>query len=123
MVEKVKKAIYFPFREKDNIYLKRNKKNLERLKDIKLIPGIKVLYNNVKITKQNGFGRFNFLAYQKRNYRHYQEKDTWFILTNLNNASEVVELYKKRYATRFFVFSHLLLNFSHLIPDCYIYTR
>lgn len=96
--KKAKKAIYFAFREKDNIYLKRNKKNLERLKDLKLIPGVKVLYNNVKITKQKGFGRFNLLAYQKRNYRHYQEKDTWFILTNLNNASEVVELYKKRYA-------------------------
>jgi hypothetical protein len=96
--KKAKKAIYFAFREKDNIYLKRNKKNLERLKELKLIPGVKVLYNNVKITKQKGFGRFNLLAYQKRNYRHYQEKDTWFILTNLNDASEVVELYKKRYA-------------------------
>lgn len=61
--KKAKKAIYFAFREKNNIYLKRNKKNLERIKDLKLIPGVKVLYNNVKITKQKGFGRFNLLAY------------------------------------------------------------
>ena len=39
-----KKPIYFAFREKDNIYIKRSKKNLERLKDLKLIPGVKVLY-------------------------------------------------------------------------------
>ena len=52
---KAKKPIYFAFREKDNIYMKRSKKNEERLKDLKIVPGVKVLYKNVKITRNERF--------------------------------------------------------------------
>ncbi len=62
------------------------------LKDIKLVPGVKVLYKNVKITKQKGFGRFNLLAYKKRNYRHYKANESWFIITNLDDPLEVIRL-------------------------------
>ncbi len=94
--KKAKNSIYFAFREKNNIYLKRSKKNQKRLKDLKLIPGIKVLHKNVQLTKQKGFGRFNLLAYKKRSYRHHKVKESWFIITNLDSADEVIKLYKKR---------------------------
>ena len=94
--KKAKNSIYFAFREKNNIYLKRSKENPERLKDLKIIPGVKVLPKNVKITKQKGFGKFNLLTYKKRNYRHHQAEESWFILTNLDSADEVIKLYKKR---------------------------
>lgn len=94
--KQAKNSIYFAFREKNNIYMKRSKENQERLKDLKLIPGIKVLQKNVQITKQKGFGRFNLLTYKKRNYRHHQAEESWFIITNLDSADEVIKLYKKR---------------------------
>ena len=88
--------IYFAFREKDNIYMKRSKQNPKRLKDLTLIPGVKVLYKNVQITKQKGFGRFNLLTYKKRNYRHHQAEESWLIITNLDDPNQVIKLYKKR---------------------------
>ena len=91
-----KKPIYFAFREKDNIYLKRSRKNQQRLKDLPLFPGVKVLHKNVKITKQKGFGKFNLLAYKKRDYRQHKVKESWFIITNLSDPNEVIKLYKKR---------------------------
>ncbi len=94
--KKAKNTIYFAFREKNNIYMKRTGKNQERLKDLKLVPGIKVLPKNVQITKQKGFGKFNLLAYQKRNYRHHRADESWFIITNLDEPIEVINLYKKR---------------------------
>ncbi|MGL6339968.1 MAG: transposase [Waterburya sp.] len=94
--KKAQNSIYFAFREKNNIYLKRSEKKPEILKDLKLIPGVKVLHKNVQLTKQKGFGRFNLLAYKKRNYRHHKVKDSWFIITNLDSPDEVIKLYKKR---------------------------
>ncbi|VEP12928.1 transposase (fragment) [Hyella patelloides LEGE 07179] len=94
--KKSKNPIYFAFREKDNVYLKRSKKNQDRLKDLKLVPGVKVLYKNVKITKQKGFGKFNLLAYKKRDYRHHKTPNNWFIITNLSDPQEVINLYKMR---------------------------
>ena len=94
--KKAKKAIYFAFREKDNIYLKKGVNNQEKLKDLHLIPGAKILHENVNITKQKGFGKFNLLAYKKRNYRDHRIDESWFIITNLNDPIEVIKLYKKR---------------------------
>ena len=98
MNKKAKKPIYFAFREKDNIYLKISRSNEERLKDLKLTPGVKLLHKNAKITKQKGFGKFNLLAYKKRDYRERKVKESWFIITNLSDPNEVIKLYKKRAA-------------------------
>ncbi len=94
--KKAKNPIYFAFREKNNIYLRRSRKNQDRLKDLKLVPGVKVLYKDVKVTKQKGFGKFKLLAYKKRDYRQHKAKDTWFIITNLSDQNEVINLYKMR---------------------------
>ncbi len=94
--KKTKKPIYYAFREKDNIYLKRSRKNQERLKELKLIPGVKVLYKNAQITKQKSLGKFNLLADKKRDYRDHKVKESWFIITNLDDHNEVIKLDKKR---------------------------
>ncbi len=94
--KQAKKPIYFAFREKDNIYMKRSRKNPQRLKDLQLVPGVKVLHKNVKVTKQKGFGKFNLLAYHQRDYRQHKVKESWFIITNLDDPNEVIKLYKKR---------------------------
>ncbi len=53
--KKAKNPIYFAFREKNNIYLKRSRQNEKRLKDLKLVPGVKVLHKNVKVTRKKGY--------------------------------------------------------------------
>ena len=40
--------------------------------------------------------KFNLLAYKKRDYRHHKVKESWFIITNLDDPNEVIKLYKKR---------------------------
>ena len=61
-----------------------------------LTPGVKTFEKNLQVTKQKGFGRFNVLAYQKRDYRQHTEEEPWFIITNLDEANEVIKFYKKR---------------------------
>lgn len=93
---KSKKRIYFAFRERSDVYIRRSKKNQKRLQDLQITPGIKTFEKNVYVTKQKGFGRFNMLAYQKRKYGKYVEDEPWFIITNLDNPAEVIKYYKKR---------------------------
>jgi hypothetical protein len=47
--KQAKKPIYFAFSEKDNIYMKRSRKNQERLKDLQLVPGVKLLHKKVLV--------------------------------------------------------------------------
>ena len=94
--QKAKKPIYFAFRERKDVYIRRSKKNETRLKDLQLTPGVKIFERNVYVTKQKGFGRFNVLAYQKRKYGEYVEEEPWFIITNLDDPSEVIKYYKMR---------------------------
>ena len=94
--KQAKNSIYFALREKNNIHLKTSKNKSEKLKNLKLVPGVKVLHKNVQITKQKGFGRFNLLTYKKRNYRHHQAEESWLIITNLDSPEQVTKLYKQR---------------------------
>nr|MDJ0596956.1 hypothetical protein [Pleurocapsa sp. MO_226.B13] len=41
-------------------------------------------------------GKFNLLAYHQRDYRQHKVKESWFIITNLDDPNEVIKLYKKR---------------------------
>jgi hypothetical protein len=40
-------------------------------------------YTNVKVTQKRGFGWFNLGVYWKRKYRGKQDKEAWYLLTNL----------------------------------------
>jgi hypothetical protein len=57
---------------------------------------MKLFYSGVNYTKKKGFGRFNLAAYWKRKYRGSCEKHGWFILTNLSNIDEVIQVYQSR---------------------------
>ncbi len=91
-----KNPIYFAFRERKDVYIRRSKNNQKRFQDLTLTPGVKTFKKNVFVTKQKGFGRFNILAYQKRKYRNHISEEPWFIITNLDDANEVVKYYKMR---------------------------
>ncbi len=50
----------------------------------------------INITKNKGFGYFNLAAYWKRQYKNKQEKEPWYLLTNLDNLEEVIKIYRQR---------------------------
>ena len=52
--------------------------------------------SNINITKKKGFGCFNLAAYWKRKYNKKSEKEPWYLLTNLDNLEEVIEIYRSR---------------------------
>lgn len=94
--KKRKKKLYFAFREKGGVNFKKGKKGYQTLKDLCKTPGFKAFYSDVQVTKKKGFGKFNLALYWKINYKNYNEKEPWFILTNLPSLDETIKYYRKR---------------------------
>jgi len=67
------------------------------LSSIEIYPGIRSFYTNVKVTQKRGFGRFNLGVYWKRKYRGKQEKDAWYLLTNLPDLNTALKIYAQRF--------------------------
>ena len=63
------------FRQKQNTHLKTRRESYQKLRDLGLFPGMKLFFVGLEITKEKGFGKFNFAAYWKRKYRGKEEKD------------------------------------------------
>ena len=95
-IQKSPQKIYFIFRQKQGTYFKKHKGQYQKLTDLGLRPGDKIYLNNIHITKNKGFGRFNLAGYWKRKYNQKVEKEPWFLLTNLDNFSEVIKTYRHR---------------------------
>ena len=96
---KIKKSshkIYFIFRQKQGTYFKKHNDNYQKLSSLGVIPGSKIFFENINLTKKKGFGNFNLAAYWKRKYNQKAEKEPWFLLTNLDNFDEVVKIYRHR---------------------------
>lgn len=88
--------IYFIFRQKQGTHLKKHKGEYRKLSTIGIAPGSKVFFSNIYITKNKGFGYFNLAAYWKRKYNNRTEKEPWYLLTNLDNLEEVIQIYRQR---------------------------
>ncbi|NES81681.1 MAG: transposase [Moorea sp. SIO2B7] len=84
------------FRQKKaNLHRKYNQ-DYQRFSKLNLAPGRKIFLTGVTVTKKKGLGKFNVGVYWKRKYKGKQEKQPWFILTNLNSLSEVDQVYRAR---------------------------
>ena len=88
--------IYFIFRQKQGTHLKKHKGQHQKLSALGIVPGTKVFLSNINLTKKKGFGRFNLAAYWKRKYKNKVEKEAWYLLTNLDNLEEVIQIYRQR---------------------------
>ena len=73
----------------DEIYL--------QLSALDLSPGMSSFLNGVKVTKQQGFAKFNVACKWKRKYWGWAPDEGWFILTNLPNLETAIFAYKKRF--------------------------
>ena len=89
--------VSFVLRQKCNTTFREKRQNFQPLGNIPLQPGIRLFYPHISLTQKKGFNRFNLAAYWKRKYRGKQEKEPWYLLTNLPNLKSAVQIYKQRY--------------------------
>lgn len=87
----------FVFRQKQSTTFRQKRQKFQSLSSIPVKPGIPKFYQNITITQNKGFGRFNLAAYWKRKYRGKQESEPWFLLTNLPNLATAVKVYRQRF--------------------------
>ncbi len=88
--------VYFVLRLKQGSYIKLRGENSQKLKELGLVPGMKLFLTGVKLTKKKGFGQFSLAAYWKRKYRGKGSDEGWYILTNLNSLDATLKVYQAR---------------------------
>lgn len=88
--------VYFALRLKQGSYIKLKGENYQKLKELGLVPGMKLFLTGVKFTKKKGFGQFSLAAYWKRKYRGKSPDEGWYILTNLKSLDRVLKVYTAR---------------------------
>jgi hypothetical protein len=91
-----RQPIFFTFRQKQGTNYKKTGQDFQSFSDLGLAPGMKLFLTGVSVTKEKGFGEFNVAAYWKRKYKGKQEKEPWFILTNLSSLEEALNVYRAR---------------------------
>ncbi|WP_221645433.1 IS4 family transposase [Nostoc sp. UCD120] len=87
----------FVFRQKKDTTYRQKGQKFQPLSSIEIYPGIRQFYPNVKFTQKRGFGRFNLGVYWKRKYRGKQEKEAWYLLTNLPDLNTALKIYGQRF--------------------------
>jgi len=91
-----KKNVKFALRQKETTYFQLNSQKETPLKELSIRPGMKLFLTDVKMTKTKRKRRFNLVSYWKRKYRGKQEKEPWYILTNLETLDEALKVYQAR---------------------------
>ena len=90
------RGVKFALRVQGNTHIKWNGHQEQKISTLEVKPGMKKLYSHVNYTKKKGFGTFNLAAYWKRKYGGIQEKQPWYILTNLDTLEQVLKAYRGR---------------------------
>ncbi|MBN3939162.1 MAG: IS4 family transposase [Nostoc sp. NMS9] len=90
------KGIDFVLRQKQGTYIRQENQSYQRLQSLGLNPGISFFLEGIQATKQKGFAKFNIAGYYKRKYRGKVEPTGWFLLTNLDNLSKAIKVFKLR---------------------------
>ncbi|CCQ63402.1 transposase [Crocosphaera watsonii] len=97
MKQKVKNKSYSSLFVRNKVQTrKKDDEDYQTFSQLGMKPGMKMFLTGVSVTKNKGFGNFNVGAYWKRKYKGKQEKEPWFILTNLDSLSEVLKVYRAR---------------------------
>ena len=87
----------FVFRQKKDTTFCEKGQKFQPLSEIDIYPGVRQFYTNVKCTQKRGFGRFNLAVYWKRKYRGKQDKEAWYLLTNLPDLNTALKIYAQRF--------------------------
>lgn len=89
--------VSFVLRQKCNTTFRSKRQKFQPLSSIPIQPGIRLFYPHISLTQKKGFNRFNLAAYWKRKYKGKQEKEPWYLLTNLPNLKSATHIYNWRY--------------------------
>lgn len=60
------KQIGFGLRQKQGTYIPQENQSYQRLEMLGLVPGVSFLFQDIQLTKQQGFGKFNLAGYYPR---------------------------------------------------------
>jgi Transposase DDE domain. len=90
------KKVKFILRVKQGRYIQENNSDYILLSDMGLLPGKSFYLSDVKVTKQKGFGSFDIAAYWLRKYRGKEEDEGWYLLTNLGELKQSIDIFKCR---------------------------
>lgn len=94
---KEQKKTYFCLRLKKNTYIEYTQAGLITLDKLKLLQGVSLYLQGIKVTKTKGFKNVNLACKWKRKYKGWTAEEGWFILTNLNNLRDALNSYQKRF--------------------------
>lgn len=92
-----KQNISFVFRQKQETTFCQKRQKFQPLSSISISPGVRIFYTNINFTQKSGNNRFNLVAYWKRKYRGKQEKQAWYLLTNLLDLDSIIKIYSQRF--------------------------
>ncbi|MBE9167508.1 hypothetical protein IQ238_08235, partial [Pleurocapsales cyanobacterium LEGE 06147] len=81
------REVAFVCRLKQDTYIPLPGQNYQSLKSLALKPGMKWYLPPIKLTQVKEFGQGAVVGYWRRKYRGKQEKEAWYLLTNLPSAS------------------------------------
>jgi hypothetical protein len=90
------RQVKFIFRVKQGRYIQEENSDYIRLADMGLVPGTSFYLSDVKFTKQKGFGTFDVAGYWSRKYRGKQEDEGWYLLTNVGNLKQSINIFQSR---------------------------
>jgi hypothetical protein len=90
------KQVRFVVRIKQSRYIKQESTDYVQLLELGLLPGTSFFLTGVKVTKQQGFGKFNVAGYWRGKYRGKVENEGWYLLTNLDTSQQAIAAFKCR---------------------------
>ena len=88
--------VKFVFRVTYERYIQQESRECIHLSELGLLSGSRFFITEVKVTKQQGFGKFNVVGYWLRKYLGKVEDEGWYLLTNLTSSQEVIAAFKCR---------------------------
>lgn len=92
-----RQGVKFVLRQKKDTTFRLRRRKFNSLSSIQVTPGQRKFFSEINITQKKGFGRFNLAVYWKRKSKNQQEKEPWYLLTNLGDLATAVKAYKQRW--------------------------
>jgi hypothetical protein len=92
-----RQGLTYIFRHKKDTTFREKRQKFQPLSSIPIYPGGQIFYENVNLTQEKGFGRCNLAVYWKRKYRGKQDKEPWYLSTNLTDISTTIKIYSQRF--------------------------
>jgi hypothetical protein len=92
-----RQGVEFVLRQKKDTSFRQKRRKFKSLSSVQVAPGQRQFISEINLTHRQGFGKFNLAIYWKKKYKGKQEKEPWYLLTNLRDLETALIAYKKRF--------------------------